>query len=111
MHLHGFFFHVDSRGDGQTQRVFRGDARPFEVTYLLQPGQTAALSWVPEREGKWVFHCDFPFHVSSHMALVRQGAKDSPTAHRMGGLELGIPVVPGATPAPRRSADRPPRQI
>ncbi|MFL5515719.1 MAG: multicopper oxidase domain-containing protein, partial [Gemmatimonadales bacterium] len=111
MHLHGFFFHVDSRGDGQTQRVFRGDARPFEVTELLQPGQTAALSWVPEREGNWVFHCHFPFHVSSHMALVREGAKDSPMAHRMGGLVLGIHVVPGATPAPRRSADRPPREI
>src|SRR3954454_16656293 len=111
MHLHGFFFHVDSRGDGQTQRVFRGDARPFEVTELLQPGQTAALSWRGDREGSLVFHCHFPFHVSSHMALVREGAKDSPMAHRMGGLVLGIHVVPGATPAPRRSADRPPREI
>src|SRR3954471_14029352 len=123
MHLHGFFFHVDSRGDGQSQRVFRGDERPFEVTELLSPGQTAALSWVPEREGNWVFHCHFAFHVSSHMALARDGTEEetTPAAHaahfaapmsrHMGGLVLGIHVVPGATPALRRSADRPPREI
>jgi FtsP/CotA-like multicopper oxidase with cupredoxin domain len=111
MHLHGFFFHVDSRGDEQSQRVFRGEARPFEVTELLQPGQTAALSWVPEREGNWVFHCHFPFHVSSQVALARERTPDGPMPHGMSGLVLGIHVVPGATPAPRRSADRPPREI
>ena len=31
--------------------------------------------------------------------------------HRMSGLVLGIHVVPGATPAPRRATDRPPREI
>jgi FtsP/CotA-like multicopper oxidase with cupredoxin domain len=111
MHLHGFFFHVDSRGDGQRQRVFRGDERPFEVTELLQPGQTAALSWVPEREGNWVFHCHFPFHVSSHLALAGKGSEHAAMGHRMSGLVLGIHVVPGATPAPRVSADKPPREI
>jgi FtsP/CotA-like multicopper oxidase with cupredoxin domain len=34
-----------------------------------------------------------------------------PMQHGMGGLVLGIHIVPGATPAPRRSADRPPREI
>jgi len=111
MHLHGFFFHVDSRGDGQTQRVFRGEGRPFEVTELLQPGQTAALSWVPEREGNWVFHCHFPFHVSSHLAMARERTTDTPMPHSMSGLVLGIHVVPGATPAPRLAAYRSPREI
>ena len=95
MHLHGFFFHVDSRGDGQTQQVFRGEARPFEVTELLQPGQTAALSWVPEREGNWVFHCHFPFHVSSQVALARDHTPDGPMPHSMSGLVLGIHVRAG----------------
>ena len=112
MHLHGFFFHVDSRGDEQTQRVYRGDERPFEVTELLQPGRTAALSWVPEREGNWVFHCHFAFHVSSHLALRREGSEHAAMGHRMSGLVLGIHVVPGtgATPA-RAAADKPPREI
>jgi len=138
MHLHGFFFHLDSRGDWRSGQALRGDARPFEVTELLSPGQTMALSWVPEREGNWVFHCHFPFHVSHHVSLtgdsaegpmaprvaaISKGAGAGPPAapaanpklgkmhHSMGGLVLGIHVVPGATPAPRRPADRPPREI
>ena len=129
MHLHGFFFHVDSRGDWRSERTFRGDGGPFAVTQLLNAGETVALSWVPEREGNWVFHCHFAFHVSHHLALggddadpstaprvaaistVAATEEHSPMPHRMSGLVLGIHVVPGATPAPRRATDRPPREI
>jgi FtsP/CotA-like multicopper oxidase with cupredoxin domain len=128
MHLHGFYFHVESRGDGQSQRVFRGDERPFEVTELMSPGSTLAMRWVPEREGNWVFHCHFPFHVSHHMALPREsaagptmppvthaahGAPAAPAArqHSMAGLVMGIHVEPGATPTPHPTADRPAREI
>jgi FtsP/CotA-like multicopper oxidase with cupredoxin domain len=138
MHLHGFFFHVESRGDWRSERIFRGDARPFEVTQLLSPGETFALSWIPEREGNWVFHCHFPFHVSYHVSLAGDSAEGPraprvtavssgpgpnahaahtadaaapPMHHSMGGLVLGIHVVPGATPAPRPSVGRPPREI
>ena len=134
MHLHGFYFHVDSRGDGRSQQNFRGDERPLEVTYLMNPGATLALSWVPEREGNWVFHCHFPFHVSHHVAVPRDSgsASEAPRvtaistgsapephaghaatapAHPMSGLVLGIQVVPGATPTPHRTSTRPPRDI
>jgi FtsP/CotA-like multicopper oxidase with cupredoxin domain len=138
MHLHGFFFYVDSRGDWRSEQTIRGDARPFEVTQLLNPGETFALSWVPEREGNWVFHCHFPFHVSYHVALARDSdpgmtaprvtaisagsppeshgahaAEPGPASmqHRMAGLVLGIHVVPGATPAPERATNRLPREI
>jgi FtsP/CotA-like multicopper oxidase with cupredoxin domain len=129
MHLHGFYFHVDSHGDWRSDHAFRGDARPFAVTQLLNEGETLALSWVPEREGNWVFHCHFAFHVSQHLALGGDEADPStaprvaavstvaatephaPMQHRMSGLVLGIHVVPGATPAPRRATDRPPREI
>ena len=129
MHLHGFFFHVDSRGDWRSERTFRGDTRPFAVTQLLNEGQTFALSWVAEREGNWVFHCHFAFHVSHHMALGGDDADPStaprvtavstaaatdghsPMQHRMSGLVLGIHIVPGATPARRPAAGRPPREI
>jgi FtsP/CotA-like multicopper oxidase with cupredoxin domain len=117
MHLHGFFFHVDSRGDGASERVFRGDERPFEVTELMSPGATLAMSWVPARDGNWVFHCHFPFHVSHHMALPRDSTAATgapahgPVPHSMGGLVMGIHVVPGTTAAPTQSAHRPPREI
>jgi FtsP/CotA-like multicopper oxidase with cupredoxin domain len=137
MHLHGFFFHVESLGDWRSDRTLRGDARPFEVTQLLNPGETFALSWVPEREGNWVFHCHFPFHVSYHQTMAEDANpviapriaalshNHAPEPHAMhpgdpglarmhysmGGLVLGIHVVPGATPMPRATADRAPRQI
>jgi FtsP/CotA-like multicopper oxidase with cupredoxin domain len=138
MHLHGFFFHVNSRGDWRSEQTIRGDARPFEVTHLLNPGETFALSWVAEREGNWVFHCHFAFHVSYHMALARDSANGVtapqvtavstgpapeahaahpadpglvPMHHTMGGLVLGVHVVSGVTPAPRPATDRPPREI
>ena len=134
MHLHGFFFHVDSRGDGRSQEVFRGDERPLEVTHLMNPGATLAMSWVAEREGNWVFHCHFPFHVSYHVALAGDGATAAMApgmtagsseavpatpagrpavaqAHRMSGLVLGIYVEPGAAPARSAAAKRPPRDI
>ena len=135
MHLHGFFFHVESLGDWRSERIMRGDARPFEVTQLLNPGETFALSWVPEREGNWVFHCHFPFHVSYHQTMAEDanpviapriaavshrpasdphasaGSGSAPMHHSMGGLVLGIHVVPGPTPRAQPLGDRPPREI
>jgi len=108
MHLHGFYFHVESRGDGRSEQVYRGDARPFVVTNLMLPGETMGIAWVPEREGNWVFHCHFAFHVSHHVALARPssaassagmhaprgGPAGSHTPHQMAGLVLGITVRP-----------------
>jgi FtsP/CotA-like multicopper oxidase with cupredoxin domain len=118
MHLHGFYFHVDSRGDGRAERTYRGDARPFVVTDLMLPGETMAMSWVPERPGNWLFHCHFAFHVSHHVALPREApaatgahaSHDAAAPHQMAGLVLALAVrpAPGAPPpaapaaAPRR---------
>ena len=96
MHLHGFFFHVDSHGDWRSERTFRGDARPFAVTQLLNEGETVALSWVPEREGNWVFHCHFAFHVSHHLAL--EGTTPIPVRRR---------GWPPSRRSPRRRSTRP----
>jgi FtsP/CotA-like multicopper oxidase with cupredoxin domain len=126
MHLHGFYFHVETVGDWNSERVFRGEERPFLVTRLMLPGETMGMSWVPEREGNWVFHCHFAFHVSHHLALPREAPRASasasgsapegqdghgaPALHRMAGLALGIRVAPGPAPAPAGAA-RPPRDI
>lgn len=103
MHLHGFYFHLESRGDWRAERAYRGDARPFLVTNLMLPGETMAIAWVPERAGNWLFHCHFAFHVSHHLALARDAATPGSHAahagpvpaaapHQMAGLVLGISV-------------------
>jgi FtsP/CotA-like multicopper oxidase with cupredoxin domain len=122
MHLHGFYFHLERRGDGRSDQEYRGEERPFLVTHLLLPGGTMGMTWVPDREGNWVFHCHFAFHVSHHLVLSRGSSPPALSAeppvrtaaatsaplphaehaggtmaapHRMAGLVLGIKVVPG----------------
>lgn len=63
MHLHGFYFRVDSVGDAENDTVYGDDQRRMGVTELLRPGRTFSLTWTPERSGNWVFHC----HVLPHI--------------------------------------------
>ncbi len=116
MHLHGFYFQVESRGDGQRDTSYAPDRRPREVTELMLPGGTMRMNWVPERTGNWLFHCHFSFHVSPDASLADSGFEESPATggsghtqhrHRMSGLVLGLHVTPGTgTPA----AQPPPQQ-
>lgn len=113
MHLHGFYFRVDSRGAWAADTVYAPAEQRPAVTELMLPGGTAAMTWVPEREGNWLFHCHFPFHMSSGVALPDSGGAAHPDAHGehpMGGLVLGLHVRPRrgdrAAAAPTR-----PRQL
>jgi len=63
MHLHGFYFHVDAVGDGETEQTFAESERPMVVTQLMLPSQSFDMTWVPERPGNWLFHC----HILDHM--------------------------------------------
>jgi manganese oxidase len=63
MHLHGFYFRVEGRGDGITDTTYAEADRDRLVTELLTQGQTMRLSWVPERDGNWAFHCHIPNHI------------------------------------------------
>ncbi len=98
MHLHGFYFSVESRGDGVTDSLFRAGARPLVNTRLMLPGETMAIAWQAEREGNWVFHCHFPFHVSHYLMMTPRDTSHGAAhrEHRMSGLVLGIHVEPGA---------------
>jgi FtsP/CotA-like multicopper oxidase with cupredoxin domain len=132
MHLHGFYFRVDARGDGRRDTVYAARDRRLAVTELMDGFTTARLTWVPEREGNWLFHC----HLLRHMAPMRpspaaiaaaraQGivrdttARATPVAHahgapaddadayamprdHMAGLVLGIHV--DAAPRGRRAS-------
>ncbi|HEU4564281.1 MAG TPA: multicopper oxidase domain-containing protein [Gemmatimonadaceae bacterium] len=120
MHLHGFYFRVESHGGAERDTVLAPAARHLANTQLIPPGGTAALSWSPTQPGNWVFHCHFAFHVSTGVSLTPDeptpgsgGAPahdaamhDSAThdaavpdamahpRHRMAGLVLGIHVNP-----------------
>jgi FtsP/CotA-like multicopper oxidase with cupredoxin domain len=100
MHLHGFYFNVDSRGDGMVDSVYRKGSSPkLVVTERTAPGRTFTMTWVPERAGNWLFHCHDNFHVLRNAPL---DGSPMPAEHAihpanhamemMGGLVMGIAV-------------------
>lgn len=101
MHLHGFFFKVLSRSDGDTTRDFAPVAQPSEVTETLFPRHSALVVWSPDRSGNWLLHCHKPFHVSPERNTDLLGAGAGAMVHDaashamsgMGGLVLGVEVA------------------
>jgi FtsP/CotA-like multicopper oxidase with cupredoxin domain len=100
MHLHGFYFQVDKQGDWGTNTEVPARARRLVATELMLPGRTMDIRWTPEREGNWVFHCHFAFHVSDQLYLAPSAAAgdhsahDAGKPHAMAGLVLGMHVKP-----------------
>jgi FtsP/CotA-like multicopper oxidase with cupredoxin domain len=99
MHLHGFHFRLDARGDGVRDTVYAADRRRLAVTEVVAPGNTLTTVWSPNRSGNWIFHC----HMLSHMSPIEvvnapygeRGAKHGHDAqHQMGMLVVGIRVKP-----------------
>jgi manganese oxidase len=100
MHLHGFYFDVNSRGDGTVDSVYSASVPPYRVvTERTAPQRTFTMTWVPERAGNWLFHCHDNFHVlrsppfdgtllpAEHLVHVKNHAMEM-----MGGLVMGIEV-------------------
>ena len=100
MHLHGFYFRVDSVGDAESDTIYREDQRRMAVTELLRQGRTFTLTWIPDRSGNWVFHCHVLPHISPERRFWRSAAM-SPghdmadhATEGMAGLVTGITVLP-----------------
>ena len=99
MHMHGFYFEVDSLGDGLRETSYAIGNRQRVVTQLLQPGSTMAMTWTPERAGNWLFHCHIMEHVSPERRLAEPA--DAHAGHHqsgdasagMAGLILGVTVL------------------
>ena len=104
MHLHGFYFRVDSRGDGMGDTTYASSDREMVVTDRMTPGSTASITWVPERPGNWLFHCHFTVHFAARAPL---GLRLTPADHDarrkhagnhalegMSGLVMGVEVAP-----------------
>ncbi len=70
MHLHGFYFKVDSRGNEQADVIFPAGSSPRLVnTERLAPGRTFSLTWTPTRPGNWLFHCHDMSHIAPSLPL------------------------------------------
>jgi FtsP/CotA-like multicopper oxidase with cupredoxin domain len=111
MHLHGFYYRVESRGDLARDTLYWPTQQRMGVTELLSSGTTMRLAWSPDRPGGWIFHCHLNFHL---IANPRFGGEALTLAQRfqevfaghgnhdprhliettMGGLILAITVTP-----------------
>lgn len=69
MHLHGFYFRLEARGDGASYANLPPEGQRLAVTEILPPGGTMAIAWQAERPGNWIFHCHFAGHMSPETAL------------------------------------------
>jgi FtsP/CotA-like multicopper oxidase with cupredoxin domain len=100
MHLHGFYYTINSRGNADSDVVFTNLSRRLAVTELIHPHQTMTLTWVPEKPGNWLFHCHtlvhiMPFSFLRKMADMSEHQKNDVKTHAhsgMGGLIMGIQV-------------------
>ncbi len=70
MHLHGFYYRVDARGDAQLDTVYTTAQQRLAVTENMSGGTTLALSWLPKRPGHWLFHCHFIDHISPEQHIL-----------------------------------------
>ncbi|MCC6245456.1 MAG: multicopper oxidase domain-containing protein [Gemmatimonadaceae bacterium] len=125
MHLHGFYFDVDARGDGSVDTVYAASKRARVVTDMMNGASTLRMHWVATEVGNWLFHCHLIRHMGGSQRYAAERAADSVRArataatsaphdhaeHDMAGLVMGITVRPrpGVTrvkePVPTRRID------
>ena len=99
MHLHGFYFNVDSRGAEARDTIYGASSSPhLVVTERLTPTRTFSLTWIPTRAGNWLFHCHDNVHIVRARPL--DGSATEPSHHvenhaleMMGGPVIGFQVT------------------
>ena len=121
MHLHGFYFRVDSHGTPQSDAdsIYTPQQRRMAVTETINSRQTASITWSPDRAGGWLFHCHLTTHTAKFAPVDRRDVIEYPSTHHLGdadrhavtgmnGLILGVTVT-GTMPRP--TARRPARRL
>ena len=107
LHLHGFYFRVDAKGDPQKDTVYSAAERRMAVTEYMAPLQTMSISFVPNRSGNWIFHCHFTGHIAPRESFEADRASmtgmnmahDDAMPNHMTGLVIGFNVKQvGAAP-------------
>ena len=106
MHLHGFFYRIESRGNGMRDTPVPLARQILTNTDLLAPGESYTLAFETSTPGNWLFHCHFAFHIDESASL--HGIHTDSTAHtasavpmprrseHMRGLVVGLKVAPRA---------------
>jgi FtsP/CotA-like multicopper oxidase with cupredoxin domain len=115
MHLHGFYFNVDSRGDEREDTIFPPDSSPhLVVTERLATGRTFTLTWKPTRPGNWLFHCHDNAHLLPGGSLDGRPPLSSAASHHvvnhalemMSGPVMGITVMGVSTERAASTSDK-----
>lgn len=106
MHLHGFYYRVDSFTGPLVGREGQGPPGRRVVTELMWPFSSMSLTWSPDRPGNWLFHCHWSIHLEPDSV---SAAPDDPHHLDMVGLVLGISVAeqPGRASVIARQAAQP----
>ena len=90
IHLHGFYFRVDARGDIALDTIYHAQQQRLAVTELLNPAQTMTVTWVAERPGNWLMHCHMALHMGPELRLGNR-----PPAHEMHTRNHTLDVMSG----------------
>ena len=107
MHLHGFHFQVVAASDGEVSQRIPRARRMWEDTRLIWPGGAITMDWTPTLPGHWMYHCHVLDHIAPELMETREfpgeggmdraaqaAAMGGMSMHDMGGLVLGIDVLP-----------------
>ena len=114
MHLHGFYFRIDGRGNGLTDTLYLENTAQRMFTEVARVGGTFDMTWVPERPGNWLFHCHIAEHFGRRGPLGTAPAAQPMAGHAgtnhategMGGLVTGVTVLPRPTTATSSAQSR-----
>ena len=110
IHLHGFYFQVDSRGDMSADTAYDSTRKRMVVTELLAQGQTMSAHWVAARPGNWLMHCHMTEHMSHELrsrARHLESASHNHSMEAMAGLVVGWRVAPDRRTAAAPAAEPP----
>lgn len=92
MHLHGFFYRIESRGDGARDVPIPPGEQALSNTDLIPVLGTMTFAFQASTPGNWLFHCHFAFHTDASVSLApTPRAGDS---HAMRGLVIALKVAP-----------------
>jgi manganese oxidase len=83
MHLHGFYYRVEARGDIARDSSYWPGEQRMVVTERLDPGSTMTMAFTPDRPGGWVFHCHLNWHVVTNPGLGDQRLSTEEREHEV----------------------------
>lgn len=115
MHLHGFYFRVNSHLVNGVDSVYTPEQQRMAVTQIIRPFEAFDIAFMVDRPGNWVFHCHYAVHIGGMVDPETKDGVENPAAHAMHksdvthhmvGLVMGLTVAPKGEQAVAAKADR-----